>query len=85
MLLLQSEGTLNWWNFADYSVDELFPASSFDQSSHHCENRLSTEERAKFHQFNLIIYNHWLPLTIAGPSIRRKRHESVMKASWIVA
>jgi hypothetical protein len=43
--------------FADYSVDELFPTSSFDQSSHCWENRLSTEERAKFDQFNLKIYS----------------------------
>ncbi len=37
-------------------MDELFLASSFDQSSHCCENRFSTEERAKFDQFHRKIY-----------------------------
>jgi hypothetical protein len=32
--------------------DELFPTSSFDQSSHCCQSRFSTEKRAKFHQFH---------------------------------
>ena len=47
---------LSWRNFADYSVDELFPISSIGPSSRCCENRFSTEERAKFQQGNLKIY-----------------------------
>jgi hypothetical protein len=47
---------LSWGNFADYSVDELFPISSIGPSSRCCENRFSTEERAKFQQGNLKIY-----------------------------
>ena len=38
-------------------MDELFPTSLLDRSSHCWENRLSTEERVKFDQFHLKIYS----------------------------
>jgi hypothetical protein len=43
-----AEEPLSWRNFADYSVDELFPISSIGRLPEARENRFSTEERAKF-------------------------------------
>jgi len=39
---------LNRWNFGNYSVDELFPLSSFQRSSQQQEDRRSTENEQNF-------------------------------------
>jgi len=61
---------LCWWNFGDYPVDELSPNPWFDQPSQHHKNSLTTEEKAKFHQFNSEIYNQPLLKTRKSSNVK---------------